>query len=51
MVTLKQLREKVFKVYAHGQFDPTDGVFEGDGLAKLSGTSWRMPLRQDLLIP
>ena len=34
MVTLDQLREKVFKVYANGQFDPPDGVFEGDGLAK-----------------
>ena len=34
MVTLEQLREKVFKVYAHGQFDPPDGVFKGDGLAK-----------------
>ena len=34
MVTLEELRGKVFKLYADGQFDPADGSFEGDGLAQ-----------------
>ena len=34
MLTLEELRARVFKVYADGQFDPPDGNFEGDGLAQ-----------------
>ena len=34
MVTLEELRDKVFRTYAQGTSYPADGSFEGDGLAK-----------------
>jgi len=34
MITLNELRQKVFRTYAQGTNYPPTGVFEGDGLAQ-----------------
>ena len=34
MLTLEELRARVFRTYAQGMFDPPNGNFDSDGLAQ-----------------